>query len=252
MLNAHLKRSRRFGLRLLAAVVLATGAAPAAYATDFTETADFGNNPKPDPMTGLGGPTLLGALTPGSNLITGMINTYGDRVGPHGERTMQDQDYVTFIVPAGYALTNFIVSSGTSIVTAPPRNDSLFLGLYQNPYTPVDPSFSSATGLLGWALVTQTDVGSDILPAIGSPILPDGTPRYAGFAVPGATGFTGPLGAGTYTLWLYDGDEAANYSFKLVTAAVPEAATWMMMIAGFGAVGAAMRRRARSAAPLPA
>lgn len=32
-------------------------------------------------------------------------------------------------------------------------------------------------------------------------------------------------------------------NFKVVTAPVPESVTWMMMIAGFGVVGATMRRK---------
>lgn len=44
-----------------------------------------------------------------------------------------------------------------------------------------------------------------------------------------------------------DAFESANFS---VTAAVPEPATWAMMLIGFGAVGATMRRRRRTASPL--
>ena len=38
------------------------------------------------------------------------------------------------------------------------------------------------------------------------------------------------------------GDRYTNYAFRLDNA-VPEPATWAMMLIGFGAVGAAMRRR---------
>lgn len=236
-------------MRCLAVTALATAAMPAAHATDFTETADFRDTPS--------NPTLLGELTPGSNLITGVINTFGDRVGAHGERAHQDMDYVTFIVPAGYALTNFVVSSSTSILTADPavpgsRDDLLFLGLAAGDQVNVSQSFDSAAGLLGWALVSQAQLGDDILSVIGSPILPNGTPRYANFPVPGATTFSGSLGAGTYSLWLYDGDEHANYSFNLVTTAVPEPAAWMLMIAGMGVVGTVLRRKARWLGAFPA
>ncbi|QYE33639.1 PEPxxWA-CTERM sorting domain-containing protein (plasmid) [Polymorphobacter megasporae] len=144
-------------------------------------------------------------------------------------------DYVTFIVPTGERLTKFVVGPGTSIITDP-RIDSMFLGLASGADVSVNPSFTSAAGLLGWTLVTQAQVGTDILPAIGKATAP-------GFPVPGATTFNGPLGAGTYSLWLYDGDEGASYSFNAVTAAVPEPATWAMMIIGFGVVGLGMRHR---------
>ena len=222
-----LRRRPGHAWRFLATAAACAALAPAAQATNFTESTDYSNNPD--------SPTILGGLTPGSNLITGTINTFGDRVGPHGERTNQDVDYMTFTVPNGYALTHFLVSDGTSIETTP-RDDLLFLGLASGGQVNVNPSFTSAAGLLGWTLVSQSRLGSDILPAIGAA-------TYPGFPVPGATGFTGPLGAGTYTLWLGDGDETAHYSFNLITAAVPEPATWAMMILGFGMIGAGLRYR---------
>ncbi len=84
---------------------------------------------------------------------------------------------------------------------------------------------------------------------------------------PNAKNVTGNLGAGYSTslntsgygnVWVI-GASRAGYNvidnkvdgFKIgslnVTAAVPEPATWAMMILGFGMVGAAMRRRARPA-----
>lgn len=224
--RSKLRRHPGLAWRFLATVA-ACALAPAAQATNFTESADFSNNPD--------SPTILGELTPGNNLITGTIDTYGAAVGPHGERTNPDADYMTFTVPNGYALTRFMVSDGTSIMTSP-RDDLLFLGLASGGQVNVNPSFTSATGLLGWTLVSQSELGSDILPAIGAA-------TYPGFPVPGATGFTGPLYAGTYTLWLEDGDEAAHYSFNAITAAVPEPATWAMMILGFGMIGASLRYR---------
>ncbi len=219
---------RSMAWRLIAAALSVAALAPAAHATDFIETTDFSDD--------AANPTLLGELTLGSNLISGVINTYGPQVGPHGERTNQDMDYVTFVVPTGDRLTKFIVSPGTSTITSP-RVDSIFLGLAAGDHVSVDPSFTSAAGLLGWTLVNQGQLGTNILPAIGRATAP-------GFPVPGATTFTGPLAAGTYTLWLYDGDEGAAYSFNAVTAAVPEPATWAMMLTGFGVVGFGLRRRA--------
>jgi hypothetical protein len=56
--------------------------------------------------------------------------------------------------------------------------------------------------------------------------------------------FTGPLSAPTFTLSTFNmttsgGDPRAT----LTIAAVPEAGTWAMMIAGFGLMGAGLRRR---------
>ncbi|MBB3695261.1 PEPxxWA-CTERM sorting domain-containing protein [Sphingomonas sp. BK580] len=41
-----------------------------------------------------------------------------------------------------------------------------------------------------------------------------------------------------------------GFSFDSTTAAVPEPATWLMMIVGFGGIGAAMRRKRAQAATL--
>ena len=235
----HAQASSKLGLprRLLASVVFTGLLTSAVHASTFTETTDYSNDPAH--------PTVLGALTRGNNIISGIIDTYGDRVGAHGERATQDMDYVTITVPTGYALSQFFVTSGTSILTAPPRDDLLFLGLAAGDHVAVDPSFSSAAGLLGWTLVSQSQVGSDILQAIGAA-------TYPGFPVPGATTFSGSLGAGTYSLWFYDGDERATYSFNAFLTAVPEPATWTMMIAGFGMAGAVLRRKKADNRPLTA
>ena len=221
-------------------IVVASATATVAHATDFTETTDFSNDPAH--------PTLLGPLAAGGNLITGAITTYGSTtypdgtpVGPNGELTNQDMDYVTFSVPTGYLLTQFVVSNGTTIMSSP-RIDRLFLGLATGSQVSVDPSFTSAAGLLGWTLVSQAQLGTDILPAIGA----SAPPMFP--SIPGATTFSGPLGAGTYTLWLYDGDAAATYSFNAVVTPVPEPGNWALMVAGMGLVGIVGRRRVRARA----
>ena len=140
---------------------------------------------------------------------------------------------MTFTVPTGYVLSKAYLD-GDSIVQS---TDRFFLGIAQGSTVSVDPSFSSAAGLLGWTLVSQSQLGTDILSAIGS-ANPSNFP-----SVPGATGFTGPLGAGAYTLWLYDGDSRANYNFDLVVAPAPEPAAWVMMTLGLGLTGAGLRRR---------
>jgi PEP-CTERM motif len=77
--------------------------------------------------------------------------------------------------------------------------------------------------------VAASDQGTDILPAMG-------------VAGDGATGFTGPLAAGLYSVWV-DDDKPFNYDFQI---GVPEPATWAMMMAGFvglGLLGYRQRRR---------
>jgi len=43
------------------------------------------------------------------------------------------------------------------------------------------------------------------------------------------------------------GDFSITYNYREATAAVPEPATWAMMLFGFGAIGAAMRRTRKPA-----
>ncbi|MDZ4370169.1 MAG: PEPxxWA-CTERM sorting domain-containing protein [Phenylobacterium sp.] len=75
---------------------------------------------------------------------------------------------------------------------------------------------------------------------------------------PWTTFFSGRLAAGDYVIEagvrnIDDGDP--DYSSKLLLdnvglAAVPEPATWAMMILGFASVGAALRRRSRASCPV--
>jgi len=59
------------------------------------------------------------------------------------------------------------------------------------------------------------------------------------------------LGAGSYSFDIYGncaGGCPAGFGVQLVGGVIPEPATWGMMIAGFGLVGGAMRRRAAATA----
>jgi hypothetical protein len=228
MLHAPLSSKVSRACQLLAAAAIGLTSVPA-HATTSLENTQYSDDPAH--------PTVVGSLTLGTNLINGAITTYGTPVGPHGELSNPDVDYLTFTVPNGFELTQFLVMNGTTIQPL----DRVFLGLASGTTVNVDPSFTSAAGLLGWTLVSQSQLGTDILPAIGASA-PANFP-----AIPGATMFTGPLGAGTYTLWLQDANAGATYSFNLVLAAVPEPATWMQMLLGFTLLGTALRFRRRTA-----
>ncbi|MDB5680339.1 MAG: conserved rane protein of unknown function [Sphingomonas bacterium] len=222
------KRLGAFALSLLVASA-ALSIAPGARAQLYTEavSGDLSKNPQ--------SPTSVGTLGLGSNFIVGMTIPTGPIVDPAtGTHANVDADYLTFTVAAGQALTGLTFDLGTVIQPG----DRLLLGIAQGTKVNVDPTFSQgATGLLGWTLVSSSMVGQNVLPALGLSA-PANFP-----AIPGATGFTGPLAAGTYSLWLQDSDQPVSYRFNLQTAAVPEPATWTMMIAGFGLLGGAMRRR---------
>lgn len=73
----------------------------------------------------------------------------------------------------------------------------------------------------------------------GLPVGYNGLTSLAPTSVSFALGFPVTVGgaSGTFT-------GASNVTFSASVAAIPEPATWALMIAGFGMVGAAMRRRA--------
>ena len=201
-----------------------------AHATNYDEvvSGDLSNNPA--------APTNIGSLTPGSNRISGTTIPSGTFDPNSHFYSILDNDYVTFTVPTGYALSD--ITLGTDSIIRP--TDRLFLGIAQGSTVSVDPSFTSASGLLGWTLVDATMVGTDVLPDLGLSA-PANFP-----AIGGATGFMGPLASGQYTLWALDGDLPVAYDFKLDTVpAMPEPASWAMMLAGIVVIGRTLRRRAR-------
>ena len=89
------------------------------------------------------------------------------------------------------------------------------------------------------AILTLTSDGSTV--ATLTSAFDNGTTEF--WQVSGVT-----LGAGQYTL-LVDGDNSDTGALEgsITINAVPEPATWGMMLLGFGAVGFAMRRRRRPA-----
>ena len=210
------QRSARQGLLTLAfaacAGVLMAGPAVAANYSEPTDGEFSSLGSTPTPVT-LGG---------GSNIISGA--TGGDQAGH------PDRDYFTFTVAPGQQLVAIDVLSGTD---SPTRS---FFGIATGSQTLVDPAASSAVGLLGWTLFSVADVGSNILDDLGAA----SPPNFPSF--PGATGFSGPLGAGAYTAWLQDSDpETARYVLNF-NVAIPEPASWALMLVGFGALGVALRR----------
>jgi hypothetical protein len=206
---------------------LLTGVGATAHATSYNETISGDLSDLP------GQPTNIGTLTPGNNYVLGSSVPSGAPIPDgHGALAIQDNDFFTFTVPTGYALSQFDIVGDTSISSG----DRFFLGIYPGSQTSVDPSNPTPDGLLGYTLPGTPQIGTDVLSALAAS-------DEAGFPAL-SSHFSGDLEAGNYTVWLVDGDSPLHYDLDLGISAVPEPSMWMLMLAGVGLLGTALRRRA--------
>jgi hypothetical protein len=176
-------------------------------------------------------PTPLNFVAGTGNEVLGV---YGQAVanGP------VDRDYFSFTVGSGSALTAIIVLPGTE--SAGPLGTS-FIGIEAGPQLTLPPTTTTAAGLLGWYHTNPAlDINHDILPLIGDPSPPMG-----------ATGFTPPLGPGTYSVWIQEtgvcGPDLCTYGFDFVLA--PEPASGAVVLSGLAVLAVLRRSRRRRPAP---
>jgi hypothetical protein len=162
-------------------------------------------------------PTAL-TVASGSNQVFG---TTGRTAG------VVDLDYFTFTVPVGEVLTSITILPGTAGLG---RLGDSFIGMQAGSQVTVLPTATDATGLLGWFHYDNSDVGTDILPLLGTSDF-------------GATGFTPPLPAGSYSFWVQElSTGTATYGFDF-SIATPEPASWAMLLAGMALIGARAGRK---------
>lgn len=241
-------RNRRAGLAGAAAVMLLAGAAQAATTT-FTDRTAFLAGLTSTIVDDYESPAYyLGISTSDMNAVRGETQ-YGS-VGGGANSFRFDQPSLlgkSYCVSSGAGCNSGIALdfTGTSLSDSS-GVDAVGFNLF-------DPASSWYYPSIFTALVTFGDdsvAGYDLNANLGIGIFPDTTPAYARF-------FGVQSDLGIKSIWIpasvrqyVDGPrsfgvEIDNLTIGAVTAAVPEPATWAMMIAGFFAIGAAARRRGR-------
>lgn len=208
----------RFGLASLAVALTAPLALQAANIS-YDESVSGDLSTVPSSPTGI-------SLLIGDNEVHG---TTGRAVagGP------VDRDFFRIAIPTGWQLSGIEVLRGTTSAGA---GSLSFLGLVKasdfGATAPTDPA-----ALLGYHHYSPTEIGTDILDDLG--------------AAAGAQGFSGALGAGTYSFWVQEtAVSSVDYAFNLKVSrvsTVPDAGPqgWL----GFATLGMTLfvgRRFARA------
>lgn len=197
-------------MAMATAALLAGTAAQAATAWDESVNGDLSNS---------GLEPSFAALVAGSNELRGTTGR-AFTAGPI------DRDYLHFTVPAGHVLQALNVLAGTV-----PLDSFSFIGLQAGTRVTLPPDTFTATGLLGWTLFGVDQIGTDLLEPMSLPLN-------------GSSGFTIPLPAGDYALWVQEASVGVSaYALDFVVVEVPEAPTGMAMLAGLALLAGALRRR---------
>jgi hypothetical protein len=175
-------------------------------------------------------PTAL-VLKAGLNSISGTVAGFPEFGGT------DPQDWVSITIPTGFVMTSYVNAkfvSGDGQGFTGFQSGSSFSGdeFVEGSYAGYA-HFGTAANNPDSNPVTSSTVGLNLLPLMANP----------SFA-PGATGFTPPLGAGTYTFLIQQGDPVTTrYQFNIALRSVPEAGSSLCLL-GMGALATlAVRRR---------
>ncbi len=212
-MKAHIRPLLRLAALPLSLLALAAAAQAGNPAPGWNEAVNgdlSGNNLLPTFVTLASGQTTVSGLT--------------GRAVPGGP---VDRDYFTITVPAGFVLSSLTVLPGTEVLV-----EVGFIGMMSGSSFTVPPDAQSAAGMLGFRLYSENDIGNDILEPMGL------------FPELGASGFSTPLPAGSYSFWVQEtGVGVARYGFGFGVTPVPEPATALTLLAGLGLLAGALRRR---------
>lgn len=199
-------------LLLLVAVAVGGYVASAAVIYDEAIDGDFSGDRS--------NPTSLGTLDMGTHSLT-------------ATSLAGDLEYVTFTIPAGRALGSLNLTGFVGL------DDVGFLAIQSGSVFTVTPAEAAGdvSVLLGYThfgsggLAGTAVVGTDILDELGSG--------------PGSTGFTPPLAAGNYTLWIQQ-TQATPTTYSLDLVVVPEPAEVGVAVGALLLGGMLLRRLRRT------
>jgi len=208
---------------LFSAAVCAVLVAAPAIATTYNESVsgDLSNDKA--------APTAL-TLTPGLNSVIGTVAGFP----PAGS---DPQDWVSFTIPTGFVMTSYVNSKYDS------TDPQGFTGFQFGPSFSGDQfaegsyagyaHFGTAANNPDGNPVSSSTVGVNLLPLMADPTF-----------APGATGFTPPLAAGTYTFLIQQGNPVTtSYQFDMNVRSVPEAGSSLCLLGMGGLAILALRRR---------
>lgn len=203
-------------LRTLTLLLASGFAAPGLAVTAWDETAH-------GDLSGVAGaPTLL-VFGSGSNTVSGSIANPADT-----------RDFLHFVIQPGFQLSALRLLSYDNLGTSAPQDGNRGYHAIQNGVVGLVPAVGNSNAFLGGDHLDPSAPGTDLLPQLG------GANRLAG------TGFSGPLGAGSYVYVVQQtGAQLNGYSLDFVVTPVPvPAALWLVTPAL--ALMAARRRRVRA------
>ena len=176
-------------------------------------------------------PTAL-TLTPGFNSVIGTVAGFPEFGGT------DPQDWVSFTIPTGFVMTSYV---NARFVSSDPQG---FTGFQVGSSFPGDEfAAGSYAGYAHFGTGATNPDGTPPLSTVGVNLLP--LMANSSFA-PGTAGFTPPLGAGTYTFLIQQGDPSTTgYRFNMTVrpVQVPEPGSSLCLLAMGTVTALALRRR---------
>lgn len=153
--------------------------------------------------------------------------------------------------PGAWGTAAGVIKSGSSAWGGTTTPAGSYYGMLQQNQIISQTVVATSNGALGlsWLDANRTNNGGahSYTVTVNGDVIGVYTSGFSGFTAKSVT-FNGLTGQ-SYTVafnGIYGGSDTASFIDNVALAVVPEPATWAMLLAGFGLVGFAMRRRSRT------